>query len=107
MKYLFILFIGLVGCKKNTTPPIESCNIEAYCKSGNFTVNGEILKTVNTQNYSESFEVTNNEQVVYIKNNIKSNDSLFLMVRYKGITKKQGVKCLNSINTISFQLSTF
>jgi hypothetical protein len=109
MKYLvIILLFALFSCKKQTTKPVEVAYFECYCKSGNATINADKMQTILTKNYSTSFEVTNEQSILSIKNNIKSsNDSLNLKVTYKGITKQIGVKCVNTLNTLSFQLSTF
>jgi predicted component of type VI protein secretion system len=109
MKYLFIILLFALSCKKKeSAKPLEVANVEVYCKSANATVNTNILETINTQHFNKSFEVSDPEIVIYVKNNVKSsNDSINIKVTYLGITKQQGMKCVNTIGNVGFQLSSF
>lgn len=109
MKYLFLILLFAVSCKKKETEaPKESATIEVYCKSGNSNVNSDALETIMQVNYSKTYIVNDPEIQVYVKNNLKSsNDSINIKVTYKGVTKQKGSKCVNTLNMIGFQLSTF
>jgi len=103
-----ILFSVLLSCKKSDTKPTEKCTVTSYVKSGNGT-----LKTFDKQfsvskTYSEVIDVTDAELSIKLVNNVKSsNDSIHLAVTYNGITKHRGVKCVNTIGTVSIYLSEF
>ena len=107
---LFILIMAqsLLSCKKSETKPVEKCTITSYVKSGNGT-----LKTFDKQfsvskSHSEVVDVTDAELSIKLVNNVKSaNDSIHLAVTYNGITKHRGVKCVNTIGTVSIYLSEF
>lgn len=109
MKYLFIVLLFALSCKKKeSTKPLEIATVEIYCKSANATLNTNGLETINTQHFNKSFEVSDPEIVVYVKNNVKSsNDSINIKVTYLGITKQLGIKCVNTIGNVGFQLSKF
>jgi hypothetical protein len=107
MKYLVLLSIFLISCKKKE-PIKEKVYIYAYSKNSNAK-----LKVFNNfidlkeSIYSNSFDVSESDLDLSIKldNSIKStNDSIYLKVTYKDKIQSKGFKLVNTIGTISFYL---
>lgn len=109
MKYiLFIPVLFLLSCKKEEVKPIETCTVTSFVKSSNGTLKVFEKQFNVSQNYTETVEVTNKELSIKLNNNVKSlNDSISLSVTYNGVTKQKGLKCNNSIGTISIYISDF
>jgi len=105
---LTLIALSLFSCKKKE-PVKESVTVYVYSKTSNakLKVFEQFIDVKNTT-YSNSFEVSENEEKLSIRleNNVKSvNDSIFLRVSYKLKDQQQGMKLVNTIGNISFYLN--
>ena len=112
MKKILILLIitTFISCKKEEKEKTNTLKVTCYSKANNgiFSFDGKFYDVKNT--LSLTFEVSENKNdfSVVLKSNKKlSNDSLNLKVEYKGKTKQSGVSVYNTLNTLSYQLSSF
>jgi len=93
----FAIVALLSSCKKTETIKPEQATVEVYHKMANFSTNLNGLKSFQSQRIVETIDVTDEDLIMYAKNNVKyANDSIFIKVTYKGVTKQAGAK-INSL----------
>jgi len=111
MKKVIILaaIISLTACKKkDEVKPVETVTVEVYNTKSNSTLKVfQAQQVVTSTNYSNTYNVSEEDLkfTITLKNNVQSaSDSIHLKVTYKGTVQQKGLKCNNTIGTISFNL---